>query len=60
MDQETKKQIEQFVRVGAAALIEGKPLEDVLNIATTGISVIEKLRAEEAPQKKMAKTTRNK
>lgn len=57
MDEEAKQQTEQFVRVGAAAMIQGAKLEDVLNIATTGLQVIEKLRAVEAP-KPQAKTTR--
>ena len=50
MDEESKQQTEQFVRVGAAAMIQGAKLEDVLNIATTGLSVIEKLRTVEAPK----------
>jgi hypothetical protein len=57
MDEESKQQTEQFVRVGAAAMIQGAKLEDVLNIATTGLSVIDKLRAVELP-KPPAKPTR--
>lgn len=50
MDEEAKQQTEQFVRFGAAAMIQGAKLEDVLNIATTGLSVIEKLRAVKPPE----------
>ena len=50
MDDETKRLAEEFVRVGAAAMIQGKSLEDVLNIATTGLQVIEKLKAVEPPK----------
>lgn len=57
MDTETKDQAEQFIRVGAAAMIQGVKLEDVLNIATTGLQVLEKLRAVESV-KTPAKTTR--
>jgi len=57
MDEETKQQTEHFVRIGAAAMIQGAKLEDVLNIATTGLSVIEKLRTVELP-KPPAKTAR--
>lgn len=56
MDAETKDQAEQFIRVGAAAMIQGAKLEDVLNIATTGLQVIEKLRAVASPEP--VKTTR--
>ena len=56
MDSETKDQAEQFIRVGAAAMIQGAKLEDVLNIATTGLQVIEKLRAVASPEP--VKTTR--
>lgn len=57
MDSETKDQAEQFIRVGAAAMIQGAKLEDVLNIATTGLQVLDKLRAVE-PAKAPEKTTR--
>lgn len=59
MTPEEKQQIEAFVRAGAATMIQGKPLEDVLNYATTGLHLIEKLRAVEAP-KPPAKPTRKK
>ncbi len=57
MDAETKDQAEQFIRVGTAAMCQGAKLEDVLNIATTGLQVIEKLKAVE-PAKAPEKTTR--
>ena len=57
MDEEAKQQTEHFVRFGAAAMIQGAKLEDVLNIATTGLSVIDKIRAVELP-KPPAKTAR--
>lgn len=56
MDSETKDQAEQFIRVGAAAMIQGAKLEDVLNIATTGLQVLDKLRTVASPDP--AKTTR--
>jgi len=50
MDDETKQLTEEFVRVGAAAMMHGKPLEDVLSIATTGLQVIDKIKAVESPK----------
>lgn len=60
MTSEEKQQTEQFVRVGAAAMIQGKPLEDVLNIAQTGLLVIEKIRAVETLDTILTKTPRKK
>lgn len=59
MKPEEKQQAEEFIRIGASALMHNKPLEEVLNIVTTGLSVIEKLRAVETV-KSPAKTNRKK
>jgi hypothetical protein len=47
MKLETKKQAEELIRIGCAALCHGKPLEDVANIAQTGLAVIAELNADE-------------
>jgi hypothetical protein len=56
MKPEAKKQAEELIRIGCAALFQGKPLEDVLNIAQTGLAVISELNADDTP----GKTTRKK
>jgi K+/H+ antiporter YhaU regulatory subunit KhtT len=56
MTPETKKQAEELIRIGCTALCHGKPLEEVANIAQTGLAVIAELNAVETP----AKTTRKK
>lgn len=56
MKPETKKQAEELIRIGCAALSQGKTLEDVLSITQTGLAVIAELNADDTP----AKTTRKK
>jgi hypothetical protein len=55
MKPETKKQAEELIRIGCAALCQGKPLEDVANIAQTGLAVIAELNADESPAKQSRK-----
>jgi hypothetical protein len=57
MTPETKKQAEELIRIGCAALCQGKPLEEVASIAQTGLAVLVELNAVETPP---AKPTRKK
>jgi len=51
LKQEEKQQIEQFLRVGCAALQQGKPLEESQQIGATALTLIERLNADEPPAK---------
>lgn len=42
--EEQKQQIEEFIRVGCAALQHGKPLEDTQQIGATALSLINAVR----------------
>ena len=46
---ETKKQAAELIRIGCAALCQGKPLEEVASIAQTGLAVLAQLDAVETP-----------
>ncbi len=52
---EEKQQIEQFMRVGCAALQQGKPLEESQQIGATALTLIERLNAEDPPAKNARK-----
>jgi hypothetical protein len=49
MTQDELKQLETLVRVGCAALQQGKPLEESQQIGATTLHLIETLRAVVAP-----------
>lgn len=44
MTDEQKQQIEEFIRVGCAALQHGKQLEDTQQIGATALSLIDAVR----------------
>jgi len=48
---EEKQQIEQFVRVGCAALQQGKPLEESQQIGAMALTLIERLNTAKTPAK---------
>ena len=45
MTNEQKQQIEEFIRVGCAALQHGKQLEDTQQIGATALSLIDAVRS---------------
>lgn len=55
MTPEEKQQIEQFLRVGCAALQQGKPLEESQQIGATALTLIERLNTAETQPAKQAR-----
>lgn len=51
MTDEQKQKIEEFIRVGCAALQHGKQLEDSQTIGATALELIEAVRGVSSPVK---------